>query len=192
MLQNSAWRTAKNKPKSRAEETPVKQLSDIDCESWQATDPATLVFVIREGQILLINKKTGLGKGKVNGPGGKVEKGESPMACAIRECREELGITVSNLQYCGQHRFQFVDGYSILVWVYRTAEFEGIPTETVEAAPLWVSLDEIPYDQMWEDDRIWLPMLLRGELFQGRWIFNGDKMLDYELLPDTEQEITYK
>jgi len=170
----------------------VKQLSDIDWDSWQATDPATLVFVIREGQILLINKKTGLGKGKVNGPGGKVEKGESPEACAIRECQEELGIAVSNLQYCGQHRFQFVDGYSILVWVYRTDEFEGIPTETVEAAPLWVSLDEIPYDQMWEDDRIWLPMLLRGELFQGRWIFNGDKMLDYELLPDTEQEKIYK
>lgn len=170
----------------------MKQLSDIDWDSWQATDPATLVFVIREGQILLINKKTGLGKGKVNGPGGKVEKGESPEACAIRECQEELGIAVSNLQYCGQHRFQFVDGYSILVWVYRTDEFEGIPTETVEAAPLWVSLDEIPYDQMWEDDRIWLPMLLRGELFQGRWIFNGDKMLDYELLPDTEQEKIYK
>lgn len=170
----------------------MKQLSDIDWDSWQATDPATLVFVIREGQILLINKKTGLGKGKVNGPGGKVEKGESPEACAIRECQEELGITVSNLQYSGQHRFQFVDGYSILVWVYRTDEFEGIPTETVEAAPLWVSLDDIPYDQMWEDDRIWLPMLLRGELFQGRWIFNGDKMLDYELLPDTEQEKIYK
>lgn len=170
----------------------MKQLSDIDWDSWQATDPATLVFVIREGQILLINKKTGLGKGKVNGPGGKVEKGESPEACAIRECQEELGITVSNLQYSGQHRFQFVDGYSILVWVYRTDEFEGIPTETVEAAPLWVSLDDIPYDQMWEDDRIWLPMLLRGELFQGRWIFNGDKMLDYELLPEIGQERIYK
>jgi len=192
MLLNSAWQTAKNKSKSRVKDALVKQLSDIDWDSWQATDPATLVFVIREGQILLINKKTGLGKGKVNGPGGKVEKGESPEACAIRECQEELGITVSNLKYSGQHRFQFVDGYSILVWVYRTDEFEGIPTETVEAAPLWVSLDDIPYDQMWEDDRIWLPMLLRGELFQGRWIFNGDKMLDYELLPDTEQEKIYK
>ena len=170
----------------------MKQLSDIDWDSWQATDPATLVFVIRDGKILLINKKTGLGKGKVNGPGGKVEKGESPEACAIRECREELRITVSNLQYCGQHRFQFVDGYSILVWVYRTAEFEGLPSETIEAEPLWVSLDKIPYDQMWEDDRIWLPMVIRGELFQGRWIFHGDKMLDYELLPDTDQEKIYQ
>jgi 8-oxo-dGTP diphosphatase len=168
----------------------MNQLSDIDWDSWQAKDPATLVFVIRDGKILLINKKTGLGKGKVNGPGGKVEKGESPEACAIRECREELGITVSNLQYCGQHYFQFVDGYSIHVWVYRTADFEGVPAETIEAAPLWVTLDEIPYDLMWEDDKIWLPMMLRGERFHGRWIFDGDSMLDYELIPEPGEEKT--
>jgi len=159
----------------------VNKLADVDWDDWQARDPATLVFVIRDGKILLIDKKTGLGKGKVNGPGGKVEKGEQPEACAIRECQEEMSITVSDLQYCGQHSFQFVDGYSIHVWVYKTEKFDGIPTESAEAKPLWVSLDEIPYEQMWEDDRIWLPMLLRGERFQGRWIFDGDSILDYEL-----------
>jgi len=163
----------------------VKQLSDVEWNGWQAKDPATLVFVIRDGKILLIDKKTGFGKGKVNGPGGKVEKGESPQACAIRECQEELGITVSNLRYSGQHLFQFVDGYSIHVWVYSSEEFEGVPVETVEARPLWVSVDEIPYERMWEDDSLWLPMLLRGERFQGRWLFDGDTMLDYELLTET-------
>lgn len=164
------------------------KLADIDWSSWEAKVPATLVFVIQDGKILLIDKKTGLGKGKVNGPGGKVEPGESPEACAARECHEELGITVTNLQYCGQHRFQFVDGLSIHVWVYKTTEYEGIPTESIEARPLWVSVDEIPYEKMWEDDRIWLPMLLRDELFQGRWIFDDDKMLEYELLTDIDQE----
>ena len=163
----------------------MKQLSDVEWNGWQAKDPATLVFVIRDGKILLIDKKTGFGKGKVNGPGGKVEKGESPQACAIRECQEELGITVSSLRYSGQHRFQFVDGYSIHVWVYSSEEFEGVPVETVEARPLWVSVDEIPYERMWEDDSLWLPMLLRGERFQGRWLFDGDTMLDYELLTET-------
>ena len=164
----------------------MNQLADINWDNWQAKDHATLVFVIRDGKILLINKKTGLGKGKVNGPGGKVEPGESPETCAVRECQEELGITVSNLRFCGQHRFQFVDGYSIHVWVYRTADFEGVPTESLEAKPLWVALDEIPYEQMWEDDVIWLPMMIRGERFQGRWIFDGDRMLDYELLAEAE------
>jgi len=162
----------------------LKRLADVDWHDWQARDPATLVFVIRDEKILLIDKKTGFGKGKVNGPGGKVEPGESPEACAVRECYEELGIRVANLRYCGQHRFQFVDGYSLLVWVYSSTEFEGVPTETPEAKPLWFALDSIPYERMWEDDCLWLPLLLRGERFQGRWLFDGDRMLDHELLTD--------
>ena len=162
----------------------MNQLTDIDWGSWKAKDPATLVFVMRDNEILLINKKTGLGKGKVNGPGGKVDPGETPEVCAARECHEELEITVSNLEYCGQHRFQFVDGYSIHVWVYRTRDFKGVPVETPEARPLWVRQDEIPYDQMWEDDKFWLPMVIAGERFQTRWIFDGDRMLDYDIQTD--------
>jgi 8-oxo-dGTP diphosphatase len=71
--------------------------------------------------------------------------------------------------------------------VYRTADFEGIPTESLEAKPLWAALDKIPYKQMWEDDAIWLPMMIRGERFQGRWIFDGDSMLDYELMHEQEK-----
>ena len=162
----------------------MKQLSDIDWSGWQAKDPATLVFVFRDNEILLINKKTGLGKGKVNGPGGKVEPGETPEAAAVRECHEELDIRVSKLEYCGEHRFQFVDGYSIHVWVYRTRDFEGVPTESREASPLWTRMDRIPYEKMWEDDKYWLPMVIRGERFQARWIFDGDRMTDHEILPD--------
>ncbi len=160
------------------------RLSDIDWSSWAAKDPATLVFVFRDDEILLINKKTGLGKGKVNAPGGKVDPGETPEAAAIRECHEELDITVSDLEYCGEHRFQFVDGYSIHVWVYRTRKFEGVPTESQEAEPLWTRMDRIPFDQMWEDDKYWLPMMIRGEQFQTKWIFDGDRMVDYEIERD--------
>lgn len=162
----------------------MKTLADIDWRNWQAKDPATLVFVIRDGKILLIDKKTGFGKGKVNGPGGKLEPGESPERCAVRECHEELGIHIESLRYCGQHRFQFVDGYSLLVWVYSAEHFTGVPTETIEARPFWAALDEIPYERMWADDHLWLPMLIRGQQFSGRWLFDGDRMLDYELLPD--------
>jgi 8-oxo-dGTP diphosphatase len=165
-----------------------RNLADIDWGQWEACDPATLVFVFRNDELLLINKKTGLGKGKVNGPGGKVDPGETPEACAIRECREELHIEVSDLEYCGQHRFQFVDGYSIHVWVYRTRAFEGEPQATEEAEPLWMRQDEIPFHEMWEDDKYWLPMLIRGQRFLTRWIFDGDRMLDFEIEPDGENE----
>ena len=166
----------------------MKQLTDFDWQNWKARVPATLVFVMRDNEILLINKKTGLGKGKVNGPGGKVDPGETPEICAVRECQEELDITVSSLEYCGQHKFQFVDGLSIHVWVYRTRDFVGEPTESREAKPFWAAFEEVPYEQMWEDDQYWLPMVIRGERFKTRWIFDGDRILDYEIQHDGKNE----
>ena len=162
----------------------MRRLADIDWTNWQAKDPATLVFVFRDNEVLLIDKKTGLGKGKINAPGGKVDPGETPEQAAIRECREELLIEVRNLEYCGEHRFQFVDGYSIHVHVYRTRDFEGELTETREAAPRWCGIDRIPFERMWEDDRYWIPRMIRGERFRTRWIFDGDRMVDYNIEPD--------
>lgn len=166
----------------------TRSLAGIDWERWEACDPATLVFVFRGDELLLIDKKTGLGMGKINMPGGKIDPGETAEEGAIRECREEVGITVSNLEYCGQHKFQFVDGYSIHVWVYRTRDFEGEPYATPEAEPMWVRQDQIPFDDMWEDDRYWLPMLIRGERFMTRWVFDDDKMLDYAIETDGRNE----
>lgn len=159
----------------------MKRLADVKWEGWRAQDLATLVFVVRDERILLIRKKRGLGQGKVNGPGGKLDPGENAVDCAIRECHEELGITVSGLQCMGEHRFQFVDGYSIHCWVFRTSEYEGVATETSEAVPLWTDVASIPYGEMWEDDRIWLPMVIRGEPFTARWVFDDDRMLDYSI-----------
>lgn len=159
----------------------IRTLQDIDWENWEADDPATLVFVVKDGRILLIRKKRGLGAGKINGPGGRLEPGESPIEGAVREVQEELRITPLKLRFSGVNSFQFVDGYSIHVHAFIASDFEGIPTETDEAVPLWFPLDEIPYDEMWVDDRLWIPHLLNGICFSGRYIFDGDEMLDYEL-----------
>ncbi|MFK7958025.1 MAG: 8-oxo-dGTP diphosphatase [Lysobacterales bacterium] len=159
----------------------ARKVDHIDWSRWEAKDPATLLFVVRDGQILLIRKKRGLGAGKINGPGGKLDPGETPEACAIRECQEELHITPLEPQYVGQHLFQFVDGYSIHVWVYMCSGYEGEATETDEAIPLWFPLDEIPYDEMWEDDRLWLPLMLDGKSFLARYIFDDDAMVDHHI-----------
>ena len=159
----------------------ARRVADIDWSTWSAVDPATLAFVIRDGRILLIRKKRGLGAGKVNGPGGRIEPGETPAAGAARELQEELGIQPVDLVRLGEHRFQFVDGYSTYVHVYRASDLRGTPVETDEAVPLWVALDAIPFDEMWEDDRLWLPLVVAGRRFSGCWIFDGDRMLDYRL-----------
>ena len=150
--------------------------SPVDWESWVPEVPATLMFVIRGGQVLLIVKKRGLGAGKINGPGGKIDPGESPLACAIRETREELEITPLNPVKLGELWFSMGDIPDILCHVYRSDDFNGTPAETDEAVPLWVKVDEIPYDRMWADDRFWLPLLLDGMPFLGRFVFEGDAL----------------
>lgn len=161
----------------------VKSLSDIDWDNWRPVDLATLLFVVRGEQVLLIRKKRGLGAGKINGPGGRLEPGESLAGCAVRETEEELVTTPTTPTASGQLQFQFVDGYSIHVHVFRADDCDREPRETDEAIPLWAHVDALPYEEMWEDDRIWLPMLLREEPFHGRFLFDDDRMVDHEMLP---------
>jgi 8-oxo-dGTP pyrophosphatase MutT (NUDIX family) len=65
--------------------------SPIDWASWRAEIHATLMFIIRDGEILLIEKKRGIGAGKINGPGGKIDPGETSLQTAKRELLEETG-----------------------------------------------------------------------------------------------------
>jgi 8-oxo-dGTP diphosphatase len=154
---------------------------DIDWLRWKPQQRATLVFVIRDGQVLLIRKKKGLGAGKINGPGGRISSGETPEQCAIREAQEELRVTPTGVRQTGELRFQFVDGLSLHVYVFAAQDCVGQPRETDEAEPIWAGIEAIPYDQMWADDRYWVPAMLEGRYFQGRFLFDGDRLLDYRL-----------
>ncbi len=145
---------------------------------------ATILFVIKDGRILLIEKKRGLGAGKINGPGGKIDPGETPLAAAIRETQEELLIIPHRPRKLGELRFSMSDCPDILCHVYRADDFSGTPTETDEAVPVWAALGEIPYHRMWEDDRHWLPLLLAEQAFLGRFVFEGDHLLWSEVSTD--------
>lgn len=154
---------------------------NINWSTWVPRERATLLFVRRSGEILLIRKKRGLGAGKINGPGGRIDPGETEEACAIREVQEELCVTPTGVRPAGELLFQFVDGYSLHGYVFTASGCEGTPTETGEALPLWTPEKDIPYPEMWADDRIWLPFMLQGCPFTGRFLFDGDSMLGYEV-----------
>ncbi len=143
------------------------------------------MFVVQDNRILLIEKKRGHGAGKVNGPGGKLDPGESPLECAVRETREELLITVEDPRKVGEMWFRMSDYPDILCHVFMATAYDGVPTETEEAVPFWVPLAEIPYERMWDDDRHWLPPLLEGETLIGKFLFQGEKLVSRELTPST-------
>ena len=62
---------------------PSMVVANIDWQAWVPEQVATLMFITKGERVLLIRKKRGLGAGKINGPGGRIEENETPAACAI-------------------------------------------------------------------------------------------------------------
>ncbi|HKL22218.1 MAG TPA: 8-oxo-dGTP diphosphatase [Tichowtungia sp.] len=160
----------------------MRKVSDIDWSAWAPKEKATLMFIHQGEQVLLIEKKRGFGAGYYNAAGGRLEKGETWLECAVREIQEELCITPTDPQHIGTLMFQFVDGHSIHGEVFVATDFEGTPTETDEALPIWFHTEELPWHNMWADDPVWYPKLFAREKFIGRFTFDGKTMLDHELL----------
>ena len=153
-------------------------------EDWAPDLHATLLYVVRKGRLLLIHKKRGLGAGKLNGAGGKVDPGETPLEAAVREFAEELEARPLDPVKLGEVAFDVVDDDSILIHVYRADRLAGDPVETDEAAPVWVDVEEIPYHRMWADDRHWLPLLVERRTFRVWTRFRGEELLEVEVEPD--------
>jgi 8-oxo-dGTP diphosphatase len=156
-------------------------IAEIDWQTWQPTEYASLCFIISHRKILLIRKKRGLGAGKINGPGGRIERGETAEESAIRETQEEIGVTPLGLEMGGELFFQFLDGYKLHVAVFTANDCSGELIETHEAKPIWTDLDKIPYHEMWQDDPIWLPHLIERRKFRGYFLFDGEQLRSHRM-----------
>lgn len=154
----------------------------ISWEQWEPGMRATLMFIRVGDEVLLIEKQRGIGMGKVNGPGGKIDPGETPLECAIRETEEELCVTATGVRKMGELYFAMSDMPDIHCHVFMADGYEGTPTQTPEAIPLWTRVSEIPYERMWDDDRYWLGEMLEGQTFRGRFVFDKETILWREVV----------
>ncbi|MEI8340264.1 MAG: 8-oxo-dGTP diphosphatase [Verrucomicrobiota bacterium] len=148
-----------------------------DWSNWVPRETATLCFIQQNGQLLLIRKKRGLGAGKINAPGGRLEPGETAHEAAIRETGEEVGVMPHLLEKRGELHFQFLDGYSLHCTVFLAQGCTGEPYETDEADPFWCGIEALPYHEMWADDIHWLPLVIEGKNFRGYFEFDNEIML---------------
>jgi len=120
----------------------------------------TLLYIVKHGKVLLIEKKRGLGEGLYNGVGGKVEGKETPEQAVIRECVEEVGVVPKNIEWMGVIEFYNDGSLYGYVHIFIADDYEGTLRESAEAKPVWFDIDDLPFDRMWEDDKFWLPLVL--------------------------------
>ncbi len=139
----------------------------------------TLCVVSRRKKVLLGMKKRGFGAGKWNGFGGKISDGGSIDEAAVRELKEETGITAHEVEKRGIINFTFKnDPLAIEMHIFAVNGFDGEPRETEEMAPRWFNANEIPLGEMWPDDKYWLPLFFEGKSFKGHFLFDGhDKII---------------
>lgn len=147
---------------------------------------STVCYIRDSGRVLLQLKTEGRwGGGWWNGPGGKLLDGEAPYEAAVREVREETGLHVGDLVEHGALDFHFGDEAepSLRVHVFSTTSYKGNLRASEEGRLEWVGEDALPYDQMWPDDRVWLPHMLAGRRFRGTFRLTGDNktLLSHEL-----------
>jgi len=136
-------------------------------------------------RILLAMKKRNFGAGKYNGFGGRVEAGETVEQAAIRELREEslLEANITHLKKAGEIDFYFPHKpeFDQTVHVYLLEQYRGEPKETDEMAFKWFDVKAIPYHQMWDDDKYWLPKVLEGKKLRASFTFkevNGENIVN--------------
>ena len=168
--------------------------SEIDRHLAVVTLTPAVVGYLRDGDkvCLGVRKKVshGLGENLIAGIGGKVGdtpeiQNETPEEAIDREANEEIGVKVMEKQYRGRVRFIFSHKPPDSKWnndvkVYSITGWKGSPTETESTKPLWFSINDIPWKNMWEDNEHWLPKVLSGQQVDAVFLFSDDnKIVEY-------------
>ena len=151
------------------------------------TIQATVCFILRDNEVLLLKKSKGLfGQGKWNAPGGKILPNEEPQTCAVREVFEETGLIVKNTEQIGLLHFYKNSQRENADWIvhaFLAHQSIGVPIDGREGRLKWFKIEALPFDEMWEDDQYWCRLALEGTRLEGWFYFSGDfeSLIDHRI-----------
>jgi 8-oxo-dGTP diphosphatase len=147
---------------------------------------ATLCYVRQDGHTLMVHrvkKKQDMHAGKWNGLGGKLEPGETPEECAIREIREESGLKVKNLILKGIITFPaFDDNEDWYTFLFVIDDFEGELIDSPEGHLAWIPNEELQNLKLWAGDLIFLPWIEQDRFFSGKFVYQDKILVKHEVI----------
>ena len=146
----------------------------------------TLCYIEKDGAYLMLHrvkKKNDENHDKWIGLGGKIEDGESPYDCVIREVYEEAGIRLTNPLYRGLITFVSDEYGTEYMHLFTSDGYEGeIDYDCDEGELTFVEFDKISTLPIWEGDKIFLKLLAeRREFFSLKLEYQGDSLIRHTL-----------
>lgn len=129
---------------------------------------STLVYLEQDGKYLMLHrckKENDCNAGKWIGVGGGFEKDESPEDCALRETREETGLTLTEWRYRGLVTFVSDRWSTEYMHLFTATAWEGSLQDCDEGELVWVPKEELAKLPLWEGDAIFLRLLEQEEPF---------------------------
>ncbi len=147
---------------------------------------ATLCYVQHDNKTLMLyrnKKENDYHEGKWNGLGGKFEQGETPEECAIREVREESGLTVSNPKMKGFITFPMFD--TVEDWYVFCFVFDGYKGELIDSPEgklEWIDNDKLIELNLWEGDKHFIPWLFQDKLFSAKFNYVDGNYINHEVV----------
>jgi 8-oxo-dGTP diphosphatase len=128
-------------------------------------------------------KEKDMHKGKWNGLGGKLNPGETPEECVIREVKEEAGLTISNPCLKGFLTFPaFSEDEDWYAFVFISDEFTGELIDSPEGELAWIADDKLVELNLWEGDQIFLPWLNQMGFFSGKFVYQEGKLTSHSVV----------
>ncbi|MFD8143823.1 NUDIX hydrolase [Streptomyces sp. NPDC059708] len=101
-------------------------------------------IVVHEGRVLMVRRRASEGRLSWQFPAGEVESGEGQEDAAVRETREETGLTVGAVKVLGE-RVHPATGRRMSYTACRVIGGDAYVADTDELAELaWVAHAEIP------------------------------------------------
>lgn len=145
----------------------------------------TLCYIEKDNSYLMLHrvkKVNDENQDKWIGVGGKIEEGESPEECLLREVKEETGLTLTN--YCYRGLVTFVSnqwGYEYM-HLFTATEYEGEIKECNEGNLEWVPKREVEQLNLWEGDKIFFRLLEEDiPFFSLKLCYDGENLISHKI-----------